>query len=320
MVRGEQSSPAPHAITMDRRRLLTLLAGAALLLLARPAAAQLRTCVHVEPGHGDGEALARLVKSEIDRHPTHRAASDDCQAQLTVEIIDLGPTEKWVNGRINTQVPYRERIGPDGLGPAVQRLLTVVLANDPLILQGPEANTWLNRQRRALERRSAMHFGGEFYQLVSPVGGSFDTLSGVALTLRREVSALHVGARLGGALNPGGKPDQLHMRLQFDAQVEAALYASPNDNTSLFASALVGLVHYRFAGPATLDGAGTTGTASNSGLTLGARAGVETMRTADVRALFFVQVMFPVFVSNDPDHGVVNEWVPSAGAGAGLLF
>ncbi|HEY7371582.1 MAG TPA: hypothetical protein VIF57_05335 [Polyangia bacterium] len=320
MVRGEQSSPTPHAIAMRRRRLLALLGAAALLLLARPAAAQLRTCVHIEPGHGDGEALARLVKSEIDRHPTHRAGAADCQAQLTVEIIDLGPSEQWVNGRINTQVPYRERVGAEGLGPAVQRLLTVVLANDPLILQGPEANTWLNRQRRALERRSAMHYGGEVYQLASPVGGSFDQLAGVALTLRREVSALHIGVRLGGAFSPGGKPNELRLRLQFDAQVEAGLYATPNDNTSLFASALVGLVHYRFAGPATLDGDGATGTASNSGLTLGARAGVETMRTADVRALFFIQVMFPVFVSSDSDHGVVNEWVPSAGAGAGLLF
>src|SRR5262252_6896346 len=192
-----------------------LIAAALLLLLARSAAAQMRTCVHTEPGKSDGDALARLVKAEIDRHPTHRAASDDCQAYLTVEIIDLGQGEQWVTGRINTQVPHRERIGADGIGPAVQRLLTVVLANDPLILQGPEANTWLNRQRRALERRSAMHYGGEVYELVSRVGGSFDTLPGVALTLRREVSALHVGARLGGAFNPGNEPDRLHLRMQF---------------------------------------------------------------------------------------------------------
>ena len=62
-------------------------------------------------------------------------------------------------------MPYREKIEPDGVGPAVQRLLTVVLNNDPLILKGPEANTWLRRQGRALERRSVMHFGGEVYQL-----------------------------------------------------------------------------------------------------------------------------------------------------------
>jgi hypothetical protein len=297
-----------------------LLAAALVMLFARSAAAQLRTCVHVEPGRTDAEALIRLVKAEIDRHPTHRAASDDCQGQLTVEIVDLGQGEKWVTGRINTQVPHREKIEADGVGPAVQRLLTVVLNNDPLILQGPEANTWLNRQKRALERRSAIHFGGELYELGARVGSNFDFLPGAALMVRREVSALHIGARLGGAFNVGGDPTRLHLHMQFDAQIEAALYAWPEENTSLFASALVGLVHDRFQGPATLDGPGANGVASSSGLTLGARAGVETMRTTDVRVLVYLQLMVPAFRSLDPDHGVVNQWVPTAAIGAGLLY
>jgi len=305
----------------------TLVVAAALTLLARPAAAQLRTCVQIEPGKTDREALTRLVKSELDRHPTHRAAIADCQAFLTVEMIDLGPqggqhaeTEKWVTGRINTQVPYREKIGPDGIAPAVQRLLAVVLNNDPLLLSGPESNTWLRRQGRALERRSVMHYGGELYQLGSPLASSFDTLPGLAITVRREVSALHVGARLGGAFNPARDPERLHLRAQFDAQVEGAFYASPSENTSLFASALIGLVHYRFEGPATFDGPGATGTATSSGLSLALRGGVETMRTADVRILVFLQVMAPAFISNDPDHGVVDQWVPSAAIGAGVLY
>jgi len=305
---------------MSPRRLHGLLAAAALLLFARSAAAQLRTCVHTEPGKTDGEALTRLVKAEIDRHPTHRAAIDDCQAELTVEIIDLDPGERWITGRINTQVPHREKIGADGIGPAVQRLLTVVLANDPLILQGPEANTWLNRQKRALERRSVMHFGGELYELSARLGSSFDFLPGAAFTLSREVSALHIGARIGGAFNPESGNDRLYLHMHFDAQIEGALYASPQENTSLFASALVGLVHDRFQGPATLDGPGATGTASSSGLSLGARAGVETMRTADVRLVAFLQVMLPVFEASDPDHGVVNQWVPTAAIGAGVLY
>ena len=78
--------------------------------------------------------------------------------------------ERWVTGRINTQVPFREKVGADGIGPAVQRLLAVVLNNDPLILQGPESNTWLRRQGRALERRSVMHFGAELYELAVRLG------------------------------------------------------------------------------------------------------------------------------------------------------
>src|SRR3954464_14272350 len=302
-------------------RPFAIIAGTLLLLAARPAAAQLRTCVRVEPGRADAQALTKLVRAELDRHPTHRAADQDCQGTLTVELLDLGvENEKWVTGRINTQVPFREKIGADGIGPAVQRLLTVVLNNDPLILSGPESNTWLRRQGRALERRSVMHFGGELYELGSPLASSFDTLPGVAITMRREVSALHVGARLGGAFNPARDPERLHLRAQFDAQVEGAFYASPSENTSLFASALVGLVHYRFEGPATFDGPGATGTATSSGLSLALRGGVETMRTADVRVLVFLQIMAPAFISNDPDHGVVDQWVPSAAIGAGILY
>jgi hypothetical protein len=322
MGRVEQSSPRSHAIEL--RRLLTLLAGV-LLLLARPAAAQLRTCVTVEAGKEagktDGDAFTRLVKSELDRHPTHRAATEDCQAELTVELIDVGAQgERWVTGRINTQVPYREKVGADGIGPAVQRLLTVLLNNDPLILTGPESNTWLRRQGRALERRSVMHFGGELYQLAARLGGGFVTLPGLAFTARREVSALHVGARLGGAFNVGNEPGRLHLQAQFDAQVEAALYASPNENTSLFASALLGLVHTRFEGPAPFDGPGVTGSASSTGLSLGLRGGVETLRTSDVHLLAFLQLAAPAFVSRDADHGVVDQWVPTLALGAGVLY
>jgi len=298
-----------------------LLTAALVALFARSAAAQMRTCVQIEPGRSDREALTRLVKSEMDRHPTHRAATEDCQGYLTVEMIDLGvQNEQWVTGRINTQVPYREKVGPDGIGPAVQRLLTVVLNNDPLILKGPESNTWLRRQGRALERESAMHFGGEVYELTSRLGSDFDFLPGLAVVVRREVSALHIGARVGGAFNPGHQPDRLHLNAQIDAHIEGAVYATPTENTSLFASALVGLVHYRFEGPATLDGPGVTGRMSSSGLSLGVRGGVEAMRTSDVRLVAFLQVAVPAFKSSDPDHGVVNNWVPSLAIGAGLLY
>jgi len=292
------------------------------MMAAGPAAAQMRTCVRVEAGKSDPQALTKLVKAELDRHATHRAVDEDCQGTLTVELIDLGgpQNERWVNGRINTQVPFREKVGADGLGPAVQRLLAVVLNNDPLILQGPESNTWLRRQGRALERRSVMHFGGELYEMTARIGGSFDAMPGVAFTARREVSALSVGARIAGAFNPEARADKLHVRAQFDAQAEAAFYASPAEDTSLFASALLGLSYIRCEGPATLDGPGATGSASSSGLSFGLRGGVETLRTADVHILMFLQVTLPAFVNDDIDHGVVDQWIPSVGLGAGMLY
>ena len=41
---------------------------------------------------------------------------------------------------------------------------------------------------------------------------------------------------------------------------------------------------------------------------------------ADVRVLAFLQLQVPAFISEDPDHGVVDRWVPNATLGVGVLF
>jgi hypothetical protein len=294
------------------------------LAAAGTARAQVQTCVEIVAPQVEAEALGRLVKAEVDRHPSHRATVKDCQGYLTVELIDLGGTgaqaERWVTGRIDTQVPHREKVGADGLAAAVERLLTVVLHNDPVVLRGPESNTWMAQQKRALERRSATRIGAEVYEIGTVVGSGLDTLPGLAFVLRREVSALYVGARLGGAIAPGHIPDRLRLRAQFDAQVELALYANPAANVTLFAGALLGLVYHRFEGPAPLDGPDATGSAVSTGMSIAVRGGVEAMRTANVRVLAFLQLQVPAFMSQDPDHGVVDRWVPNAVLGAGVLF
>jgi hypothetical protein len=110
------------------------------------------------------------------------------------------------------------------------------------------------------------------------------------------------------------------MRWQFDAQLEAGWYANPVATTTFFASALLGGTHQRFEGPAPLDGPDASGAATNIGVSIGARAGVETLRASDIRLLAFIQVQAPAFVSRDDDHGVVDQWVPCLAAGAGALF
>ena len=304
-----------------RAALLGLTAAGALFASSGVARAQLRTCVEVTAAPAETDALARLIKSEIDRHPTHRAASTDCESTLSVEVIDLGPSGgKWITGRLNTQVPYRERVGADGLAPAVERLLTVLLHNDPLVLRGPESQGWLVRQERALALHSTTHYGLEAYELGAPVGGTLATLPGVALSLRREIDQVAIGVRLAGAFSPGAEAATLHLAVQFDAQVTATFYFRPVESLSLFASALVGLDYQRFQGPALLDGAGAVGVATGSGLAVTARVGVEALRTSDVRLLCFLDLELPTFVSHDPDHGVIDQWVPAASLGLGVLF
>ncbi len=304
-----------------RRLALRVLALLATLTAASGIArAQVRTCVELETAPGPTDALARLIRDEIDRHPTHRAATADCQGYLTIEVIDLGAEGgKWITGRLDAQVPHRERIGSDGIAPAVERLLTVLLHNDPLVLRGPQSTSWLVRQERALALRSTTHYGLEVYDLAAPVGG-LGTLPGVALSLRREIDQVSIGVRLAGAFNPGAEPATLNLHAQFDAQVEAAYYFRPAESVSLFVGVLVGLVYQRFEGPARLDGVGATGVFTSDGLAVGLRAGVEALRVADVRLLAFLDLEAPAFISRDPDHGVVDQWAPSASLGIGVLF
>ncbi len=142
----------------------------------------------------------------------------------------------------------------------------------------------------------------------------------MALSLRREIDQVAIGVRLAGAFNPGAETAALHLAAQFDAQVEATLYFRPVESLSLFASALVGLDYQRFKGPAPLDGPGAIGVATGSGLAVTARVGLEALRTSDVRLLCFLDLELPTFVSHDPDHGVIDQWVPAASLGAGVLF
>jgi hypothetical protein len=39
-----------------------------------------------------------------------------------------------------------------------------------------------------------------------------------------------------------------------------------------------------------------------------------------MRVVAFLQLELPAFQSRDTDHGVVDQWTPSASLGAGLLF
>jgi hypothetical protein len=318
---------------------------AAALLAPLAAHAQLRTCVEVEiagaaspakpvdakPSDAKGEptasearaaALTRILKAEIDRHvSTHHAADADCQSYLHVELADLGPVDgQWLTARINSQVPHRERVGPDGLVPAVERLLTVVLNNDPFVLKGPESPGWLRRHGRDLERRSVLHWGAEGYELAAPVDGGLQTLSGVALTMRREVSDIYLGFRVGAAFNPFAPADRLVLRTHVDAQIEGGLYARPAADTSLYLSVLLGLAYSRFQGPAPLDGPGAVGIATDATFAVAVRGGIEAFRTTDLRLFAFAELAAPAAVASDPDHGVVHAWVPTAALGAGLLF
>ncbi len=288
----------------------------ALLFAGAAGAAPTATCVDVQGP--EAEAVRRLVISELDRHPTHRAATngEECLSHLRVELIEVGG-ERYVTGRINTQVPHREAVTED-LDDAVSQLLRIVLHSDPMRLEDPARDDWLRRQKALFRRRGVTLYGVEAFEVAGGVDGRFTALPGVALTVRREVDQWHVGVRLAGAYDPGDG-DDLRMTAHVAAQLELAVFASDVAPTTVYGAVLLGLEHQRFQGPSPVaDGARRVATATGFGV--GLRGGVELFRANEARMQLFVQANVPAFTASDDEGEVVDAWVPTLCAGVGAIF
>lgn len=288
------------------------------LLVAGAARAQGTTETCVEVRGPDAPALARLVASELDRHPTHRAAPEGgpCLSHLRVELVEVGG-ERYLTGRINAQVPHREPVTGD-LASALSDLLRIVLHSDPLRLEDPARADWLRSQKRLMQRRGVTLFGVEAFQTGGAPGDRLTALPGLALTARREVDRWHLGVRLAGAYAPF---DAEHLRLvgQVSAHLELSYFLSDEATASPFASVLLGLEHQRFRGPSPVSGDRQRG-ATATGFGAGLRAGVEMFRAHDMRMLVFLQGNLPAFTASDAEGEVVDAWVPTFSAGVGAAF
>lgn len=275
-----------------------------------------KTCVEIANGGADAEALERLVRSEIDRHTTHRAATSDCTSYVRIERLDIGAAS-YLTGRINTSVPHREAIVEDNIARAVERMLRVLLNNDPKRLRGPRRLDAIRRQLSAL-KAGRMVYGVEAFQLLALVDGSSQSVAGVAINVRREVDAWQLGGRIhyAGRLGAGGADLTLVGHLA--VQLQVAWFTHPHSDTSLYFGALAGLDHQRYDGPSGVDGGPSSTSASLFGL--GGRLGVEFFRATASRVDLFAQVVAPTGSSTDEDDLVIDAWVPSATMGLGVAF
>ncbi|MCA9545103.1 MAG: hypothetical protein KC613_11955 [Myxococcales bacterium] len=292
--------------------------GLALLALLAPSlgwASPTDTCVQVRTDVADAEQLKKLVTVELDRHSTHKAVESNCLSYLRVELIEVAGV-RYVTGRINTQVPHRERVEGDDLAAAVEETLAVLLHNDPVRLRGPRQQSWLRRQFATL-RSGRTGFGLEAYQLVALDGdGGIESLPGLALHVRREVADWQIEAQLAVGLRidePRGRALTGHGGLK----VGVRWYFGQGD-TAFYLGTLAGLELQRFEGPSAIDGAPKSFSAI--GFALGPRVGVELLRTARARLDLFGQVMLPAFAATDEDEGVVDGWFPTASLGVGAVF
>lgn len=296
------------------RAALALFALALFVAWPRAALAGVATCVSVD-GPGDTRGLAELVKSELARHPSHELAERDCEARLRVELIVVASEMgggRYVTGWLEGEVPHRVLVEEQQLGPAVEQLLTVVLHNDPRRLRGPDDRSDLfGRGARALRLEGRTYLGVEAYQLGAWVDGELQTLPGLAAFVRREVGAVHLAVRLGGA-HAFGDRTELALTTQVVAELEAALFSSGRADTAAFVALVLGYELQRFQRP--------TASADASGFSGGVRAGVELFRVTSTRAVLFAQARAPAFRSSDERGEVVDQWTPSAALGAAVAF
>lgn len=292
------------------------------VLLSMPSMASAQspteTCVVVQTSRPDAEAIRALVMTEIDRFPTHRSAAEGCGSHLRVEIIDLAG-KSYVTGRINTQVPHREPVEGDDLATAIERMLRVVLHNDPVRLRGPRSENFLRRGLSGLKNGETLLLA-EVYQVVTPLDGGVSSLAGVAVGARREAADWHLAARIHYAGRLASPPaGALAMTGRVGVAMQLAWFDDALADTAWYVAAEAGVDHQRFEGPAPRFG-GEDESYTQTGFALGVRGGVELFRATTTRLDLFVQATLPVFMTTDDEGGVVDGYLPGFTAGAAMLF
>lgn len=280
------------------------------------------TCVRVSlvgARAGEREAFEALVRSELERHASHTVVDDaSCETHLSVEELELRG-QRYLTGRLAGQVPHRVRVEGDALDESLDRLLRVVLHNDPVRLRGPGSRRSLSGALRRLRSEGHAIYGVEIFQRIALVQGQVLTVPGVAFRARRELARWHVGMRLGLSPRLTAPGADLTLRLAASLAVELTYFFSEDAAHSGYFATLLGLEHQWFEGPRG-DDPNLRDDANSTGLAVGLRAGVELFRTTQTRMDLFAQVSLPAFVTSDEAGAVVNAWLPTLSVGSGAAF
>ncbi len=299
----------------------SLLLAALLLGFAAPAFASTRvpTCVSVEAPVDSKPGLEKLVRAELDSHPSHYAADEGCESQLSVELVSVPREGTWLTGRINGQVPQRETVERGQLAPAVERLLAVLLHNDPIRLRGPVEASWVQDRARELQRGHLV-FDAAVAQSALWLGPRVQFLPAVVAGARREGDTFQLGGHILATFATGERGETLHADYRFALELDAMFWSSREATTAYFAGPVVGWEIERFEGPALLLQPPTPTEFDHHGPIVGARGGLEMMRHTDMRVFLAWEVTLPVLVAKDIDQGVISRWVPSSTLSVGLGF
>jgi hypothetical protein len=297
----------------------------ATLLLARGAAAAVPLCLEVTAPPEDLPSFRKLVRSEVDRHPSHRVAESDCRSHLRVELFEAAGT-RFLTAQIDREIPARFIIkDPIDLAPRVEDALRITLHNDPsYLIEDLEHLNALQRFGQAILVHGRTRFRLELFDAVSRSGTGPVTVPGLALGVTRGSGNLQVLGRLYGGGVPGetaGTDQALQAMAGVDGGITVELF--PNKaNWSPYVSGCGGVQFVRYAGHEHAGDASLT-YVNDVGATLSARVGVRFFRGYDFDLDIFTQGYVPLFVTKDVDSGFFGGaglYTPSVQVGLGVGF
>lgn len=294
------------------------------LLWPRRAAAEIPLCLDVRAPATEADGLRRLVRVEVDRHPSHRVVSSDCRSSLAVELFDAAGA-RYLTAQIDHEVPVRFVIkDPIELGERVSEAVKLCLHNDPVYLTEDITHyDKLQRLGHSIGVRGRTTFRMELFEAVSRAETNAVFSPGVAFGVTRGSGYWQVLGRgyLGGW--PASAP-RTERALQAIAGADGGLTFEPLEKAfaSPYVSACLGVQYLRFVGrEQPMDT--RVAFVNHLGLSASARLGVRFFRWNHFDLDLFAQGYLPFFVTKDVDGSLFGEgglYTPSLQLGLGVGF
>jgi hypothetical protein len=306
------------------RKIVALAVALLGLLLAGGAAAAVPTCLEVIAPAEDLASFRKLVRTEVDRHPSHQVVEADCRAHLRVELIEVAGT-RFLTAQIDREVPARFAVkDPVDLAGRLDDAVRLVLHNDPTYLAEDVAHMdALQRFGQIILVRGHLTFRLELFGALSRSGTGAVSVPGIALGVTRGSGHWQVLGRLYGGGVPGSTPGA-EQALQVLAGVDGGITYELFDKASWtpYVSGCAGVQFFRYAGREKATDTNLT-YVNDAVPTLSARVGARFFRWYSFDLDLFAQGYVPLSLTKDVDSGFFGGpglYTPSLQLGLGVGF
>ncbi len=283
--------------------------------------AEVPVCVEVVATPQELPGLQKLVKSELDRHPSHRVVPSGCSARLRVELFEAAGA-RYLTAQIDQEVPARYVVHePSELGARLTDALSLALHNDPTYLSEDIAHyDAMQRFAHSVLKNGVFKLRVELFEAVSNGGSAPAFGSGAAVAVTRGSGHWQVLARMygGGALPPNrGRAPVLEVMAGADAGLTYELWE--RDLWSPYVSGCAGVSFVRYAAR---DQGGAFAAAQHVGAALSLRGGVRLLRASRFDLDLFAQAYLPLFLTSDDDGSLFTKpiYTPTVQLGIGVGF